>query len=111
MEEAIRDFVYREVHDIKSGFSITRAKDIVLEFDRVACWERVCFHNPSVTGNESPNGPHYDVAQCHPWKADLKKGIIFGGRQDAVQLRVCRTENGSWASGGFLHHKLALRNL
>lgn len=89
IELSIKDFIYREVHGIRSTFSITRANHhVYLEFDRVHCWERLSFHNPSVTGLEAPNGLNHDVAHCRPWKVDLKKGLIYGGRQDPVLLRV-----------------------
>lgn len=105
--EAIHDFAYRR-ELIEGGrfprpfFSIGRAvsNTPILSLD---CWERISFHNPSVTGVNAATGPEYDVAECRPWKKLQDSPKLLPGRQDTVLIIVEDPDTHAGMSGKQSH--------
>lgn len=90
---AMKDFIYRRTHDQEAdSFSISRANEAInLDFDRVDCWDRLCFNNPSISGIDRHDGLEYDVIYAKPWQLcmDRQRGtrMLVAGRQDTCLIQ------------------------
>lgn len=101
MVPAIKDFIYREVKGVHN-YSISRANgEFTLEFDRLHCWQRITFHDPSITGLMSYTGLLNESVQCHPWKSN-ETSELYGGRQDVVLIKTWNSAEKAGMSGMFI---------
>lgn len=99
IRKSLKDFIYRERKGNVQSYSISRSNDIFLEFDKVDCWARLKFHNPSVTGMMSYTGPEDDSVECQPWRTNRQSNVLFGGRQDVVLINTANGEDKAGMSG------------
>lgn len=90
---AMKDFIYRRLHpNLSASFSLSRANNsISLGFDQIDLYDQISFHNPSITGIDSPDGLEYDVIHAKPWQVlatnEHQAHQLVNGRQDTCLIQ------------------------